>query len=63
MEGNYLNTMKNLNLKTVTANITLTDEMLNIKSRNKPVIPTITSIIQHCFRGSDYYIKTKKKMK
>lgn len=29
---------KNLNLKTVTANVTLTDKMLNIKNRNKPRI-------------------------
>lgn len=29
---------KNLNLKSVTANVTLTDKMLNIKNRNKPRI-------------------------
>lgn len=54
---------KNLNLETVTANVTLTDKMLNIKSRNKPRIryDTITSITQHYFRGSGYSIKMKKK--
>lgn len=49
---------KNLNLKTVIANVTLTDKMLNIKSRNKPRIRY--SITQHYFRGSGYSIKMKK---
>ena len=51
MEGSYLTTIKTL-IKRLTANVTLTDEMLNIKIGNKPRIPMITSITQHYFRVS-----------
>lgn len=43
MEGGHLTTIKIL-IKSTIADVILTDEVLNVKIRNKPRIPAITSI-------------------